>query len=64
MENNIKFNERTWAGHIISWIKECIDNKKTIFQDATVDTGIKLDSGKTKFPDILLFIDKTAGIIF
>ncbi|TAE75756.1 MAG: SAM-dependent DNA methyltransferase [Bacteroidetes bacterium] len=60
----MKLNERAWAGQIIAWIKELVANGKTIFQDATNDAGIKLDSGKTKFPDILLFTDKISGIIF
>ena len=61
---SMKFNERVWAGHLIAWIKELISNGQTVFQDATNDLGIKLDSGTTKFPDILLFTDKNSGIIF
>ena len=63
-KNDIKRNERDWAGQLISWIKSSIDRKTTIFQDATNDTGVKMKSGRTKFPDILLFIDKTSGVIF
>ena len=59
-----KMNERAWAGQIISWIKETIIADETIFEDATNDEGIKLKSGKTKFPDVLLFIDKISGIVF
>jgi hypothetical protein len=57
-------NERVWAGQLISWIKESITNGSSIFQDATNDEGIRLESGKTKFPDILLFIDKISGTVF
>lgn len=60
----MKLNERVWVGQIISWIQEEIREGKTVFQDATNDAGIKLDSGKTKFPDVLLFTDKISGIIF
>jgi len=60
----MKRNERDWAGQLISWIQEAIRDGRTIFEDATNDTGIKLKSGKTKFPDILLFTDKTSGIVF
>lgn len=60
----MKRNERDWAGQLISWIQEAIRDGRTIFEDATNDTGIKLESGKTKFPDILLFTDKVSGIIF
>lgn len=59
-----KLNERAWAGQLISWIQEEIRDGRTIFQDATNDAGIKLESGKTKFPDVLLFTDKISGIIF
>lgn len=61
---DVKRNERDWAGQLISWIKSAIDKKTTVFQDATNDTGIKMKSGRTKFPDILLFVDKTSGVIF
>lgn len=59
-----KLNERSWAGQLISWIQEEIREERTIFQDATNDAGIKLESGKTKFPDVLLFSDKVSGVIF
>lgn len=61
---DIKRNERDWAGQLISWIKFSIDRKTTVFQDATNDTGVKMKSGRTKFPDVLLFVDKTSGVIF
>lgn len=60
----MKLNERAWAGQLISWIQEEIREGRTIFQDATNDAGIQLESGKTKFPDVLLFTDKVSGIIF
>lgn len=63
-KGTIKRNERDWAGQLISWIKLSIENRTTVFEDATNDTGIKLDSGRTKFPDVLLFTDKVSGIIF
>lgn len=60
----MKLNERAWAGQIISWIKQSINDGTTIFQDATNDEGLKVASGRTKFPDILLFIDKISGVVF
>lgn len=60
----MKLNERAWSGHIIAWIKDIINSGRTIFQDATNDVGIKVASGRTKFPDILLFSDKISGIVF
>lgn len=60
----IKRNERDWAGQLISWIKLAIENRTTVFEDATNDTGVKMESGRTKFPDILLFTDKVSGIVF
>ena len=60
----MKLNERVWSGQLISWIQEEIRECRTIFQDATNDAGIKLESGKTKFPDVLLFTDKVSGIVF
>lgn len=61
---SIKRNERDWAGQLISWIKSAIEHGTTVFEDATNDTGVKMESGRTKFPDILLFTDKVSGIIF
>jgi len=60
----MKINERVWAGYLVSWIQEEIRDNKSIFQDATIDMGIKVESGRTKFPDILVFTDKISGIIF
>ncbi|GHT35420.1 hypothetical protein AGMMS49574_24780 [Bacteroidia bacterium] len=60
----MKRNERDWAGQLISWIKYAIESGTTVFEDATNDTGVKMESGRTKFPDILLFTDKVSGIIF
>ena len=60
----VTYNERAWAGQIISWVKQAINDGTTLFQDATNDEGLKLASGRTKFPDVLLFIDKVSGIIF
>jgi len=62
--NSIKRNERDWAGQLISWIKSAIDKGETVFEDVTNDTSVKMDSGRTKFPDILLFMDKISGVIF
>lgn len=61
---NLKRNERDWAGQLISWLKEAISKGITSFEDATNDTSVKLSSGRTKFPDILLFSNKISGIIF
>lgn len=61
---NIKRNERDWAGQLISWLKEAINKGQTSFEDATNDTSVRLSSGRTKFPDILLFSNKTSGVIF
>jgi hypothetical protein len=60
----MKLNERAWAGQIISWIKQSIYDGTTLFQDATNDEGLKVASGRTKFPDVLLFTDKVSGIVF
>jgi hypothetical protein len=60
----MKLNERAWAGQIISWIKQAVNDGTTIFQEATNDEGLKVASGRTKFPDVLLFTDKVSGIVF
>lgn len=59
-----KLNERAWAGQLIASIQEAIFKGTTVFQHASNDEGIKVASGRTKFPDVLLFTDKVAGIIF
>lgn len=60
----LRRNERDWAGQLISWIKEAIGKKIVRFQDVTNDTGLQSGTGRTKFPDILLFVDKSSGIVF
>lgn len=60
----MRLNERAWAGQVISWIKQSIHDGTTLFQDATNDEGLKVASGRTKFPDVLLFTDKVSGIVF
>jgi len=60
----MKRNERDWAGRLISWLQEAIREGRTVFEDATNDTGIIIESGRTKFPDVLLFTDKVSGIVF
>ena len=62
--SDIKRNERDWAGQLISWLKEAISKGQTSFEDATNDTSVRMNSGRTKFPDILLFSNKTSGLIF
>lgn len=62
--SEVKWNERAWSGQLISWIKNAIDKKTTVFEDATNDSSLKVESGRTKFPDILLFTDKTSGVVF
>jgi hypothetical protein len=62
-KNRIKINERTFAGNIIGWLQIAIRDGRTIFEDATNDSGIKVESGRTKFPDILLFSNKISGIV-
>jgi hypothetical protein len=47
--DSIKRNERDWAGQLISWIKSAIEKGTTIFQDATNDTSIIMESGRTNF---------------
>lgn len=62
--STFKYNERAWSGQIISWIKLAIENGTTIFKDVNNDASVKMKSGKTLFPDILLFVDKVSGIVF
>ena len=64
MNIEVTRNERDWTGQIVSWIKSEIQSGKTVFQDVTNDTSIRSKGSQTLFPDILLFLDKTAGLIF
>ena len=62
--DSIRYNERAWSGQIIGWIKLAIENGTTIFKDVNNDASVRMKSGKTLFPDIILFIDKVSGIVF
>ncbi len=57
-------NERVWNGYLVGWIREAVANGQTIFEDATNDEGLKADDNKTRFPDILLFLNKVSGLVF
>lgn len=59
-----KINERVFTGHLVTWINEAIRNKTTSFEYVTNDEGVKIDSGITLFPDIILFTDKLSGEVF
>lgn len=63
MDGN-KINERVFTGHLVNWIDEAIRDGKTVFQYVTNDESLKLDSGVTLYPDILLFTNKTSGEVF
>ena len=60
----MKYNERSWGIEVIAYIKRKISNSSIVFQDATGEEGIKVESGRTNFPDVLLYSDKNSGIIF
>jgi N-6 DNA Methylase len=60
----MSINERVWTGHLIGWIREAASNGGTIFEDATNDQGITVDNNNTRFPDVLLFLNKVSGLIF
>ena len=64
MKSEIIKNEREWTGQLISWIKSEIEAGRSVFEDATNDSGLKNKGATTLFPDILLFTDKTSGIVF
>jgi len=56
--------ERTWNSDLIGWIKEAIRQGQTIFQDATTEVGIRIDGDTTRFPDVLLILNRTTYEIF
>lgn len=64
MNRDKQYNERVFNGHVIGWIREAVNNRQTVFQDATNDMSVKMENGKTLYPDVLLFSDKISGIIF
>lgn len=57
-------NERVWNGYLVGWIREAVANGQTIFEDATNDEGLKADDDRTRFPDVLLFLNKVSGLVF
>ncbi|MCZ8022154.1 MAG: N-6 DNA methylase [Chryseotalea sp.] len=56
--------ERTWNSDLIGWIKEAIRNGQTTFQDATTEVGIRVAGDTTRFPDVLLILNRTSYEIF
>jgi type I restriction-modification system DNA methylase subunit len=57
-------NERVWNGYIVGWIRDAAASGRTIFQDATNDESLQITGGPTRYPDVLLFLDRVSGQIF
>jgi hypothetical protein len=57
----LRYNERSWAIDLISFINSIIENEKPI-QRAGGEYSVSKDS-QTLFPDVLLFGDKSTGNI-
>jgi hypothetical protein len=60
-EVKFRYNERSWAIDLISFINSIIEDNKPI-QRAGGEYSVSKDS-QTLFPDVLLFGDKTTGTI-
>lgn len=56
--------ERTWNSEVIGWIQEAIKNGQTSFQDATTEVGISIQGQTTRYPDVLLILNKKSFEIF
>lgn len=57
-------NERSWAIEVISYIKNKVSTNQFRFEDATGEDSLRIASGKTNFPDVILYTDKISGVIF
>lgn len=60
----IQRNERDWAGQLIGWLQRDIENGKSVFEYASNDTSVLVASSVARYPDVLLFLNKTSGIVF
>lgn len=57
----IRANEREFMSQVTSWLNEFIKSGSYPFEVASSDPSVKVSEGKTRFPDVQIWINRKAG---
>lgn len=58
---DIKSNEREFMTQVISWLNEFLKAGSYPFEVVSSDPSVKVESKKTKFPDIQIWLNRKAS---
>ena len=58
--SSVKSNENEFKSQVISWLNEFLGSGAYPFESATGDPSLKISEKKTKFPDVYLWLDRSA----
>jgi type I restriction enzyme M protein len=61
MMTDVRANEREFMSQVISWLNEFFQKGNYPFEIASSDPSIKLADGKTRFPDVQIWLNRKAG---
>ena len=56
---DVRSNEREFQSQVISWLNEFLKSGAYPFEVASAETSVKTE-GKTKFPDVQIWLDRKA----
>ncbi|QNT76117.1 HsdM family class I SAM-dependent methyltransferase [Dehalogenimonas etheniformans] len=57
---DVKSNEREFSSQVVSWLNEFISTGTYPFKDVTGETSIRTVGETTKFPDVQIWLDRSA----
>jgi hypothetical protein len=60
MITDVRANEREFMSQVISWLNEFFQQGNYPFEVASSDPSIKLSDGKTRFPDVQIWLNRKA----
>jgi type I restriction enzyme M protein len=61
MMTDVRANEREFMSQVISWLNEFFEKGTYPFEVASCDPSIKISEGKTRFPDVQIWLNRKAG---
>ena len=57
---DVRANEREFMSQVISWLNEFFQKGNYPFEVASSDLSIKLSDGKTRYPDVQIWLNRKA----
>lgn len=61
MMTDVRANEREFMSQVISWLNEFLKKGNYPFEEASSEPSIKVSEGKTRFPDVQIWLNRKAG---